>query len=95
VFFEAGQAGTRASTACQGSAADPTAAPGHLCVYTGILVEAEPGAKFGAFQYFVPIVRVDGQGGGANTAGAALRFEVDAETSSGTGSFAVTAPAAP
>jgi hypothetical protein len=70
------------STACLGSATNPTAEPGNLCVYTGSLVEAKGTSEF--------IETLDGGGAGASTAGANIMFFNIKAEASGFGSWAVT-----
>lgn len=75
------------STDCLGTVAEPTAANGHLCVYTGYLLNAQIGVSGGLF----PVQRVDGSfEPGANTAGAFLVFrEVGATGGTAAGTWAV------
>jgi hypothetical protein len=77
-------------TECLGTAAEPTATSGNLCVYTGSLTEtASPGGAFGAFKYLQPIRKLSADEPGASVAGALLRFHV-AEDAHGYGTWAVT-----
>lgn len=78
--------------ACSGTAAAPTAAAGHLCVYIGLeLFNATPaGGEFPSPQAIVsptgpPVFR------GTARSGAVLQFMVE-EFGQGVGTFAVTAP---
>ena len=75
---------------CTGSAAHPTAAPGHLCIYTGAISQAK-GSSFW-------IKKLDeSEVTGASTAGAVIRFiKIEASVGNGGtgwGSWAVTAEA--
>jgi Collagen triple helix repeat (20 copies) len=70
---------------CTGSAAEPTAAPGHLCVYTSNLIEAKGSSDL------IGNPGEEAAPGGTSTAGAVLTlFGVKAEAS-GWGTWAVTA----
>jgi hypothetical protein len=75
---------------CDGTAAAPSADPGHLCVYTGSLV----GATIGTPPTNIFPIRLVGAGNffeaGASTAGATLIFSQVSETATGVGTFAVT-----
>ncbi len=95
--FEEGEGKEVPSASCHGSAADPTADPGHLCVYVGELTTGTfPGSEIGpevpAIKFVQPIRKLANIEPGASTAGAQLRLHVKAE-SAGMGTFAVTAPA--
>ncbi len=80
---------------CHGSAADPTADPGHLCVYVGrVTDEVSPGGAVGPVKFSEPIRHLTDLQPGASTAGAMLRLHVKFG-SNGSGTFAVTAPASP
>lgn len=72
---------------CPGTAADPQADPGHLCVYTAGITPAESGEVLG-------IHDTSAEGfptGGAATSGAAV-FYAGSESSAAWGTWAVTAP---
>ena len=73
------------SVHCTGTAAAPKADAGHLCIYTGRLVNAF------AFNSSIgkPGVVSDG---GASTAGARVGFSIQAAGAEGWGTWAVTAP---
>jgi hypothetical protein len=71
-------------TGCTGgTAAEPKADPGHLCVYTG------KGENVGGFHQ---IIELAGSSGGASRTGAAIYFANLANTATAQGSWAVTAP---
>lgn len=74
---------------CHGSAAEPSADPGNLCVYAGSLSAAFPGVQGFHIQAIQP---VDGSGAeaGASTAGAKLRFSDFENSPAGEGTWAVT-----
>jgi len=79
---------TTPTTVCTGTAAAPTAPPGHLCIYQGALFGAQGSSFF--------VQRVNSEDTGASTAGALIKFNrVSINTSgsspSGRGSWAVTA----
>jgi hypothetical protein len=91
--FEGGEGKEVTPSNCEGSAAAPTAAPGHLCVYIGFAGEGvTPGAAISETLKFVqPIRKLSAIEAGASTAGAQLRLHVKAGATA-YGSFAVTAP---
>lgn len=74
---------------CTGTANNPTAAPGHLCVYTGAFLNGSY-----ASTPIYPAHNSAFGGAGASTAGAVLQFNSTHATSPGfgNGAFAVTAP---
>jgi hypothetical protein len=76
-------------TKCLGSAGAPSAEPGNLCVYVGVLQQASPGITFGPFVNKNMIGTLDGGLVGASTAGAVLKFKVETG-GQGSGSWAVT-----
>ncbi len=80
--------GTAPSTPCTGSAANPTAPAGHLCVYTGGLF-TEPKLSNSRIKQLDELAQ-----SGASTAGAVLEFIHVNEFDSGYGAWAVTAEAA-
>jgi hypothetical protein len=80
---------TTPTTVCTGSAAAPTAPPGHLCVYQGTILTGAQGSSF-----FVQ--RASEEESGASTAGAVIRFNrillnAGGTSPSGRGTWAVTA----
>ena len=90
VYFENGEGKEKAPTECLGTAAEPTANSGHLCVYTGSLsAGSNPGTAFAALKYVQPIRTLSSLEPGASVAGALLRFHVEAG-GHGFGSWAVT-----
>ena len=80
------------ATNCTGTAADPQASPGFLCIYTGQLT----GASFSPGNFLPAAVRpassAEGDVRGAGVSGGVLAFEVSADFAQGNGTFAVTAP---
>lgn len=74
------------SSACQGSAADPTAQAGHLCVYTGYT--ESPGLAIANEEIYDPSAAAPG----ASKAGAVLSGAYKGSGAFGFGTFAVTAP---
>ncbi len=81
---EAGAGTGQTSTACDGTAAAPTADPGHLCIYTG----RESGMF--AWNELIQKVASPSEASGADTAGALLSFIVLGVGSGGAGTWAVT-----
>lgn len=80
---------------CPGTAADPQANAGHMCVFKGALTGAEFAgiSTGGGFSSIFPPGQGSGPGvGGAGTSGAGLAFVVTEANASGYGTFAVTAP---
>jgi Collagen triple helix repeat (20 copies) len=75
------------STVCLGSAGDPTAAAGHLCVYAGTLLNTT--SKNASL---VPPSGLLAGTPGADTSGAVLVIEASEAFAIATGTFAVTAP---
>ncbi len=81
-----GEASENLPAGCTGNVKSPAAEPGNLCVFVGIV--------FGSLNS--PEILKDFASKGAGTAGGFLRFTgLSSEGVFGTGSFAVTAPAAP
>jgi hypothetical protein len=78
-----GEGKTVPSTACTGSAKAPTAAPGHLCVYAGVLTSAQ------AMSFFIQ--KADNEVNGTSSAGAVIPFFEVGAGSRGMGTWAVTA----
>lgn len=75
---------------CPGSATNPKAQAGYLCVYTGF----KSGES--SFVPFPVVLKLTAEEeGGANTAGAKLVMVAASSSFAATGTFAVTAPAAP
>jgi Collagen triple helix repeat (20 copies) len=87
------ETGASPTTDCPGSAADPQAAIGHLCVYAGN--QSGPGTFL--FQGLTkPSTGIAGAGlEGADVSGALLNIGAIAAEAFGSGTWAVTAPAAP
>ncbi len=81
-FFNQGEVPSAISGCNGGTAAEPKADPGHLCVYTG------QGGTVGGFH---EIRALDGQNGASRT-GAYIAFLNLGNTGSAAGSWAVTAP---
>lgn len=90
-------------TKCGGTAKVPTAAEGHLCVYSGLQLLKEQGIFSSTFitNPGDPCAGIScdpifgGQGAGASVAGAVVTFEYQtANVRSGHGTWAVTAPTA-
>lgn len=75
------------STTCLGSAVDPTAAAGHLCVYTAVLLNT----KSKNSNITAPSGLLAGTSG-ADTSGTVLVLEASETFAIATGTFAVTAP---
>lgn len=71
-------------TDCLGSAVEPTAEPGHMCVYTD---ELENGIS-----YFAGLINPGTGEVGASTAGMVLRVFAQGDNLKGHGTWAVTAP---
>jgi hypothetical protein len=83
------------ATNCTGTAADPQANPGFLCIYTGHLT----GASFSPGDFLpAAVINAAAAAGPAQTlrsagvSGAVLSFEVSADFAQGSGTWAVTAP---
>jgi hypothetical protein len=78
---------------CLGSVAEPTAVPGALCIYTAKFgTTVEPGNPSGLFKL------ASGEEEGVSTTGVLMYFEFPEKLEAGdhsSGTFAVTAPAAP
>jgi hypothetical protein len=72
------------STVCLGSTANPTAAAGHLCVYTGV--------EFQATSANDVILDPTSYAPGASKAGAFMKVTVSSQIGQATGTYAVTAP---
>jgi hypothetical protein len=77
------------STACTGSAAEPTATPGNLCIYEKAVTSTEQIVSNGG------ILKAGGSGEGAATAGAYFEAQATASNARGVGTWAVTAPLTP
>lgn len=84
---EVAESGEVTSTVCLGSAADPTAAAGHLCVYAEVLLNTQSKNS----NITAPSGLLSGTSG-ADTAGTVLVIEASETFAIATGTFAVTAP---
>lgn len=86
------------SVDCKGSAEQPTAVPGNLCVYAatpaseGIEPQRELATSFGAMPIFDPGSEIANPTLGTGTTGAWMALNVSGETAYATGTWAVTAP---
>jgi hypothetical protein len=74
-------------TICAGDAANPTAPPGHLCVYAGELFDV-----LGGSDWIRPVN--NSLASGASSPGAIIESFITSATGGGFGSWAVTAEAA-
>jgi collagen triple helix repeat protein len=93
----AGLEGGNPSTACQGSAADPKAAPGHFCVYTGeesLPSEESSDGFFLISNESIADPALPGLSGAARS-GAVIAVVAAGASAKAIGTWAVTAPTAP